>query len=62
MKRSKSNGFDNWRAFARRQRDQFMDRFKANDERFQFGTHLLWLILGTACGAIGWVLIIILMR
>jgi hypothetical protein len=42
--------------------DQFMGRFKADDERFQFGTRLLWLILGAACAAIGLVLIIILMR
>jgi hypothetical protein len=62
MKRSKSDGFDNWRAFARRQRDQFIDRFKADDERFQFGTRVLWLILGAACAAIGLVLIMILMR
>ena len=62
MKRSKSDGFDNWRAFARRQRDRFIDRFKADDERFQFGTRALWLIVGAACAAIGLVLIMILMR
>jgi hypothetical protein len=62
MKRRKSEGFDNWKAFAGERRDQFIDRFKADDERFQFGTRVLWLILGAACAAIGLVLIMILMR
>jgi hypothetical protein len=48
--------------FARRQRDRFMDRFKADDERFQVGTRVLWLILGTACATTGSALIMILMR
>jgi hypothetical protein len=62
MKQIRSDGFENWKAFARQQRDQFMERFKVDGARYQFGMRLFWLVLGTACAAIGWELLTILMR
>jgi hypothetical protein len=62
MKQSSSDGFENWKAFARQQRDQFMERFKVDGARYQFGMRLFWLVLGTACAAIGWELLTILIR
>ena len=62
MKQSSPDGFENWKAFARQQRHQFMDRFKADGTRYQLGMRVFWLVLGTACAAIGWELLTILMR
>jgi hypothetical protein len=62
MKRKNVGGFDQRRAFARRQRDQLIDSVKAGDARNQFTMRVIWLILGTACAALGWVLITILLR
>jgi hypothetical protein len=61
MKRSK-DGADNWKAFARRQRDELIDRLKADDERFQLETRVLWIILAAACAALGWALLMILVK
>jgi hypothetical protein len=62
MKQSRSEGFENGRAFARQQRHQIMERFKADGTGYQFGMRIFWLVLGTACAAIGWELLTILMR
>jgi hypothetical protein len=62
MKRSKSNGFNDWGLFARWKRDQVIKRTKADDPRYQFGMRVLLLILSVACAAVGWVLLTILMR
>jgi hypothetical protein len=62
MRQSRSEGFESWRAFARQQRHQIMDRFKADGTGYQFGMRVFWLVLGTACAAIGWELLTILMR
>jgi hypothetical protein len=39
-----------------------MDRFKADGTGYQFGMRVFWLVLGTACAAIGWELLKILMK
>jgi hypothetical protein len=62
MKQSRSDGYENWGAFARQQRHQLKDKFKADGTRYQFGMRLFWLALGTACAAIGWELLTILIR
>ena len=62
MKQIRSDGFENWKAFARQQRHQFMDRFEVDGARYQFGMRVFWLVLGTASAAIGWELLTILMR
>jgi hypothetical protein len=62
MKQRRSDGFENWRTFTRQQRHQFMDKFKADGTRYQFGMRVFWLALGTACVAIGWELLTILIR
>jgi hypothetical protein len=42
---------------------QLMGRFKADHGTgYQFGMRIFWLVLGTACAAIGWELLTILMR
>jgi hypothetical protein len=61
MKRSNDES-DNWEAFARRKRYHLMDRLEADDERFQLGTHIFWLVLGTACAALGCALFMILTK
>jgi hypothetical protein len=61
MKRSR-DGPDNWKVFARRQRYQLTDRPEADDERFQLGTRVLWLVLGAACAALGCALFMILTK
>jgi hypothetical protein len=62
MKRKNVGGFDKQKAFARRQHGQLIDSVKAGDARSQFAMRVVWLILGTACAALGWVLITILLR
>jgi hypothetical protein len=62
MKRHNADGFDKRKAFARRQRDQLIDSVKAGDAKNQFAMRVMWLILGTACAALAWVLITILVR
>jgi hypothetical protein len=62
MKRNNVYGSDKPRAFECRQRDQLIDSFKAGDARNQFGMRVIWLILGAACAALGWVLLTILLR
>ena len=62
MKQSRSDGFENSKAFARQQRHQFVDRFKADGTKYQLGMRVFWLALGTACAAMGWELLTILMR
>jgi hypothetical protein len=62
MKQNSAYGFHKRKAFARRQRDQLVDSVKAGDDRNQFAMRVMWLILGTACAALAWVLITILVR
>jgi hypothetical protein len=62
MKRKNVGGFDKRKAFARQQHGQLIDSVKAGDARNQFALRVIWLILGTACAALGWVLITILLR
>jgi len=62
MKRNNVDGFDKRKAFARQQRDKLMASVKAGDARNQFAMRVIWLILGTACAALGWVLLTILVR
>jgi hypothetical protein len=38
------------------------DLIKADGTGYQFGMRVFWLVLGTACAAIGWELLTILMR
>jgi uncharacterized membrane protein YccF (DUF307 family) len=33
---------------------------KESDKRYRFGMRVLWLVLGAACAALGWVLLTIL--
>ena len=56
------NGFDTWRAFARWRRDQIIERIEADHARYQFDMRAVWLIRGTGCAAVGWVLLTILIR
>ncbi len=56
------NGFDTWRAFARWRHDQIIERIEADHARYEFDMRVYWLIRGTGCAAVGWVLLTILMR
>ena len=62
MKRNNEDGFDKRKAFARRQRGKLIASVKAGDARNQFAMRVIWLILGIACAALGWVLLTILLR
>jgi hypothetical protein len=62
MKRNNLGRFDKGKGLVRRQRVQLIDGVKAGDARNQFAMRVIWLILGGACAALGWVLITILLR
>ncbi|HEY1477523.1 MAG TPA: hypothetical protein VGF37_07525 [Chthoniobacterales bacterium] len=61
MKRSRDRS-DNYDASAGWQRQQLTDRLEADCERFQLGTRVLWLVLGTACATLGFALFMILTK
>jgi hypothetical protein len=62
MKRNNLGRLDKGKGVLRRQRDQLIDGIKAGEARNQFAMRVIWLILGGACAALGWVLITILLR
>jgi hypothetical protein len=62
MKRNNMDGYDKRKAFARRQRARLIDGVKAGDATKQFAMRMIWLILGVACAALGFVLLTILLR
>ena len=62
MKRNNLGRFDKGKGFVHRQRVQLLDGVKAGDARNQYAMRVIWLILGGACAALGWVLITILFR
>jgi hypothetical protein len=62
MKRNNMGGYDKRSPFGRRQRDRLIDGVKAGDAPNQFDMHIIWLILGVACAALGFVLFTILLR
>ena len=62
MKRNNVEGFDKRRKFADQQDDQLIHSVKAAEAKNQFAMRVIWLILGTACAALGWVLLTILLR
>ena len=62
MKRNNLDGLDKRKAFARRRRDQLIASVEAGEARNQFAMRVIWLVLGTACAALGWVLLTILVR
>jgi hypothetical protein len=62
MMKQSNDGSDNWKAFARRKRYHLTDRLEADDERFQLGAHVFWLVLGAACAALGCALFMILTK
>jgi hypothetical protein len=53
---------DNCDASAGWQRHQLTDKLEAEGERFQLGTRVFWLVLGTACAALGSALFMILTK
>jgi hypothetical protein len=61
MKRNKVDGFHKRKAFVRAQREQ-IDSVKAGEARNQFAMRIIWVVLGTACAALGWVLLTILLK
>jgi hypothetical protein len=56
------DGSEKREAFARRHRDHLMNSVKTGDARNQFAMRVIWLIMGAACAALGWVLLTILLR
>jgi hypothetical protein len=62
MKSNNVNGFDKRKVSAHRQCDQVIESFKAGDAKSQFTMRMIWLILGVACAALGWVLLTILLK
>ena len=62
MKLNNADGSDNRRTFARWQRDRLIDGVKAGETKNQFAMRMIWLILGVACAALGFVLFTILLR
>ena len=62
MKLNDLDGYDNRRAFARRQLDRLIDGIKAGDTTNRFAMLVFWLVLGAACAALGFVLFTILLR
>jgi len=62
MKRNNVDGYDKRMAFARQQRDQLPDSVKAGDATNRLAMRAIWLILGAACAALGFVLLTILLR
>jgi len=62
MKRNNVDRFDKQKALAHQQRDQLVDGVKAGEPRNQFAMRVIWLILGAACVALGWVLLTILLK
>ena len=53
---------DKWRAFAFWQRDQHIERVKADDARCEFAMRVIWILLGIACAVLGRVLLTIILR
>jgi hypothetical protein len=62
MKQTKSDGSGEQKALTRCQCEQLIDGVEADGARYQFAVRVFWLILGTACAAVGWVLLSILVR
>jgi hypothetical protein len=60
MKQTKLDGSRRRKALARWQREQLIDGVEADGARYQFAVRVFWLILGTSCAAVGWVLLTIL--
>ena len=56
------DGFDKRKAFTHRRRNQLTDSVKAGEARNQLAMRLIWVILGTACAALGWILLTILLK
>ena len=59
MKRSKVDGSNKRKAFAREQRNQPIN---AEEARYEFAMRLIWIALGTVCAVLGTVLLAILWR
>ena len=62
MKRNNVDGFEKRKAFVLRLRAQTIDSINGGDARNQLAMRVIWLILGAACVALGWVLFTILLR
>jgi hypothetical protein len=62
MKINNAGGYDNRRAFARRQLDRLIDGIKAGDTTNQVAMVVFWLVLGGACAMLGFVLLTILLK
>ena len=62
MKINNADGYDNRRAFARRQLDRLIDGIKTGDTTNQVAMVVFWLVLGAACAALGFVLVTILLK
>jgi hypothetical protein len=62
MQQSDRDETDKRRAFAFWQRDQHIERVKADDAGRQFAMRVIWLLLGVACAVLGCVLLTILLR
>jgi hypothetical protein len=62
MKKNKVDGFDKRKTFTRWKRDQGFKTAKSGETRIQFAMRAIWLTLGAACAALGWVLLTILLR
>jgi hypothetical protein len=39
-----------------------IERLRNNDMRHEIGMGILWLVLATVCGTLGWVLLTILLK
>jgi hypothetical protein len=62
MKRDNVDRSGKRKTFVLRLRDQTVDSVNGGDARNQFAMRVIWLILGAACAALGWVLLTILLR
>jgi hypothetical protein len=62
MNRSKVGGSEKQRALASEQRNQPIDREKAEDARGQFAMRVIWVTLGIVCAVLGTLLLAILLR
>ena len=62
MQQSDRDETDKRQAFAFWQRDQHMERVKADNAGRQFAMRVIWLLLGVACAVLGCVLLAILLR
>jgi hypothetical protein len=62
MKRNKAAGFDQQKQSATQRSHQFPERDKDGHLETQFAMAVFWILLGSACAALGCVLFVILLR